>query len=1333
MNNNNLIYAFDIGITSTGVAVSDGNHIKYMGSHVFNEAKEAKDPRKNRSARRNQKRKNWRKRQLIDAFDDFKIISKTEIKQEGYLSFTAKGNNFSRPIDKTIYHLRKRALTSQVTKRELFLCLYHILHARGHFLLETVDFSKKDPISFNDFKTAFYITTENYFSISEDNKVSFENDILKNIFYNKLNSNDIKALCENAKFTFNNDTDKDALLETIKFICGYKAKIKKINPSFEFEKDTYDITMIKAMEGEGPEFFANIVELNDMIRIFRILKDHNYLCEVAIEKLDNFDRVVKDQKSEEFLTLKKQIENSSKSKSHLRVVRNLENGYPNGLYVKEAREILYTQQKYYPDITNEFIEVCVSIISARIPYYIGPLNENAKNGWVVKNNNFKYSYQYSVDHFNAVDVQESIKKWKERMISHCTYCPEEFALPKGSLIAETVSILNELNVLKAIDSDENEYFLTYKDKVNIINSLFLNGYSVSQNDVAKLLNLKSFGTKKNLEKVRKLNNKYTLYPQIARLIPELKLQTIEEIFSNSKKIDEIEDIILSINLYNEEKSKIEYFEKKGYSPVVAKGLSKLTSKSFFSFSRKFVLTQPFDEYGDSLLTLLFEDNTNKYTNEQMTLISKAVDENGRPIDFSSNKYEKLLKENNGQLDINLLIKNGSPVIPISRPVIRGLNEAMKMYAELLKVYGVPKRVVVETARDLKDHTVVKEQQAFHTDNAKNLYAHLEKQIKENKKYHLTLDVDSWEELKTYEEQNKTKIELYIRQNGRDLLTGEKIILNDLDNYEIDHILPRGFGDDSMDDKMLISKIANAKKGDRLPLEFIESGESINGHVITSSSFIKRVEMLYDMKLISEQKRKRLLLESSLDLEEFINQNLVDTRYIIREFMSILNAYNNYQHYDTHIVSLRAAYTSLYRKAFKFDKVRDYGDQHHAHDAAILIVADKTLSTYYPHYDERKHCDAKLNSYHQFIKDMLSNDKKTQNDLMEFIRYMFYKAYEMSWNSPLSIISEIKDTVPYYSNKVEKNYMGQFFDINSLKQKKDKKSDTSVLSILGINNDKRFFSGVNCVAVDFYKYTYIDKKGKKVKTNVAIQIPKVIVNSKGQIDKEKYLLLIKDFYKANQLLDDKGELISGYFRFRAFKNDIIYNTGSNCPFLFNIGGIANKKLELKYINIFSYNSIYKVGNDIRNKLIKKYNLKTKNNPDGIEFKDINKSVYVDYVNRNYWRIDIDDKRIKRVNKMVENDNNIYELSNHLSYLGLIIERPGTPPSIDGQYTPVVGSSALIGDEDDAQYIKLKYNILGLKFIDNPNGKLIVSSPKEIPGAFKQVKKEPFSWNLCKEDI
>lgn len=52
----------------------------------------------------------------------------------------------------------------------------------------------------------------------------------------------------------------------------------------------------------------------------------------------------------------------------LRVIKNIENKYPNGLYVKEARAILRKQQEYYPElISNAFIEVCISIIQARIP------------------------------------------------------------------------------------------------------------------------------------------------------------------------------------------------------------------------------------------------------------------------------------------------------------------------------------------------------------------------------------------------------------------------------------------------------------------------------------------------------------------------------------------------------------------------------------------------------------------------------------------------------------------------------------------------------------------------------------------------------------------------------------------------------------------------------------------------------------------------------------------------------------------------------------------------------------------------------------------------------
>lgn len=64
MDNKQLVFSFDIGIGSTGVAISDGNHLIYDGTHVFEQAAEAKDARLVRSARRNLARKKWRKQQI---------------------------------------------------------------------------------------------------------------------------------------------------------------------------------------------------------------------------------------------------------------------------------------------------------------------------------------------------------------------------------------------------------------------------------------------------------------------------------------------------------------------------------------------------------------------------------------------------------------------------------------------------------------------------------------------------------------------------------------------------------------------------------------------------------------------------------------------------------------------------------------------------------------------------------------------------------------------------------------------------------------------------------------------------------------------------------------------------------------------------------------------------------------------------------------------------------------------------------------------------------------------------------------------------------------------
>lgn len=1331
MGENNYIFGFDIGIGSTGVAViSDDGNLVYDGTHVFNTAEEASESRKNRGARRNLSRKKWRRNQLLEAFDDFNVLSKQETSQNGYLCYTVNTDTIQRPLEKTVYHLRKKGLFEQISKRELLLCLYNMLHARGHFLMETIDFANTNTISFDDFKEHFYTTVEEIIHISDNEKQNFENDILKPVFSGSIKrSNDIKKVCDNAKLTLEDD-ERVSLIEVLKLISGYKAKATNISNNLEYTKESFNVTDLKNDENELPVFLQSTVDLYDLMNVARIMSSHNYLCEVAVDKLDHFDEVAKDTHSDEYKNEVKNIKDHSSNGKHLRVVRNLENGYPNGLYVKEARAILRKQQEFYPEISDDFIEVCESIISARIPYYIGPLKNDAKNAWVTKNGKIKYSYAYSMKQADKpVDEYDSIEKWKKRMISHCTYLPEEYALPKGSFIAETFSILNELNILRAEDENGNTYYLTYDDKVKILDTLFMSGKEVKYSDVRDLLHLKNFGTRKQSNDNRKFNNKYTLYPRICKLIPSLKLDSVIDIFSENEKVKEIEEIVLSINLYNEEKTKIDYFkDKKGYSQEVSKSLSKLTSNSFYSYSEKFVLHQPMNERGDSMMSLLFEDNNRFYTNEQMTLISKAVDEEGNPLDFSANKYEKILEENGGKLNIDLLLEEGNPIIPISRPVIRGLNEAMKMYTELVKVYGVPKRVVIETARDLKDHSIIGTQSEKHFDQTKKLYDYLVEQFGGEKNFAKKSNVEEWEQIESYVNKNKVKIELYLRQNGVDLLTGEKININELEKYEVDHILPRGFGDDSLDDKMLISKLANAKKANRLPLQFIESGEQIGNHVVTSSEFIHRVENLYDMKLISQKKRDRLLLENDKDLETFINQNLVDTRYIIREFMFILNAYNKHHHYDTHVVSLRAAYTSLYRKTFNFDKDRGYGQQHHAHDAALIVVADKTLSTYYPHYDERNHRNDSgfSKTYRDFIQEMQSNDQAKKDSLKYFIRGMFRKAYGVSFSDSSSIISQIKRTVPFYSTKVEKNYKGKYFEATKLNQKMYK--EDAVLSIVGVNDDKQVFSGVNCAATDFYKYK--DKKGNR--KHLAVHIPKVIIDKDGNINQEKYIALIQKHYKVPELLDENGELKTGYFRFRAFTNDIIYNTVANCPMLFNIGSITNKKLELKFINVFSYDDIYKNGLNIQNDLINEYDLKTKQNPDGVAFNDVSKDVFISYVNRKYWNLSDKDPKLKSVSEKVDKDKNVYELSNHLSYLGLIINRVGTPPTIDGQYMPAIQNN-IIKDDADAQYIKLKYNILGLRFIQSPDGGLIIQSPKELPGAFTQVKKEKFSWKICNDDI
>ncbi|MBM6822976.1 type II CRISPR RNA-guided endonuclease Cas9 [Fusobacterium mortiferum] len=120
-----------------------------------------------------------------------------------------------------------------------------------------------------------------------------------------------------------------------------------------------------------------------------------------------------------------------------------------------------------------------------------------------------------------------------------------------------------------------------------------------------------------------------------------------------------------------------------------------------------------------------------------------------------------------------------------------------------------------------------------------------------------------------------------RQDGICLYSGSAIGINEiLENplaFEIDHIIPRSISfDDSQDNKVLVRRIENQRKGQRSPYEYFSSKMTSRSY----EEFKAQVLEMFKNKKISLKKRDLLLLEEDISKysKNFIARNLVDTRY-----------------------------------------------------------------------------------------------------------------------------------------------------------------------------------------------------------------------------------------------------------------------------------------------------------------------------------------------------------------------------------------------------------------------------------------------------------------------
>ncbi|MDT0736655.1 type II CRISPR RNA-guided endonuclease Cas9 [Staphylococcus chromogenes] len=488
----------------------------------------------------------------------------------------------------------------------------------------------------------------------------------------------------------------------------------------------------------------------------------------------------------------------------------------------------------------------------------------------------------------------NIKKWYEQMMGHCTYFPDELRSVKYAYSADLFNALNDLNNL-VITRDEDSK-LNYGEKFQIIGNVFkqkktpnlkqiakeigvnetdIKGYRVNKSDKPQFTSFKLYHDLKEIFEHTEYLNDAQLMDNIAEIITIY--QDSESIISALNELPEL--------LTENEKQQISQLT--GYS-----GTHRLSLKCI-----------------NLLIDDLWESSLN-----QMELFTKL---NLKP------KKVDLSQQN--KIPTNLVDE-----FILSPVVKRAFVQSIEVVNAVIEKYGLPEDIIIELARE------------NNSDDRLKFLKKLQKQNEEKRK-----QVEKV--LKEYGNDNAKrmvqKIKLHNMQEGKCLYSLKDIPLDDLlrnpTHYEVDHIIPRSVAfDNSLHNKVLVRAEENSKKGNRTPYQYLNSSESS----LSYKEFKQHILNLSKTKdRISKKKREYLLEERDINKfdvqKEFINRNLVDTRYATRELTSLLKAYFSANQLDVKVKTINGSFTNYLRKVWKFDKDRNKGYKHHAEDALIIANAD----------------------------------------------------------------------------------------------------------------------------------------------------------------------------------------------------------------------------------------------------------------------------------------------------------------------------------------------------------------------------------------------------------
>ena len=505
----------------------------------------------------------------------------------------------------------------------------------------------------------------------------------------------------------------------------------------------------------------------------------------------------------------------------------------------------------------------------------------------------------------------------QKMLGHCTFEPAEPKAAKNTYTAERFIWLTKLNNLRILEQG-SERPLTDTERATLMDEPYRKS-KLTYAQARKLLGLEDTAFFKGLRYGKDNAEASTLmemkaYHTISRALEKEELKDKKSPLNLSPELQD--EIGTAFSLFKTDEDITGRLKDRVQPEILEALLKHINFDKFVQISlkalRRIVLLMEQGKRYDEACTEIYGDHYGKKnTEEEIYLPPIPADEIRNPV------------------------------------VLRALSQARKVINSVVRRYGSPARIHIETAREVgKSFKDRKE---------------IEKRQEENRKDREKAAAKFREYFPNFVGEPKSKdilkLRLYEQQHGKCLYSGKEINLGRLNEkgyVEIDHALPFSrTWDDSFNNKVLVLGSENQNKGSQTPYEYFNGKDNSREW----QEFKARVET----SRFPRSKKQRILLQK-FDEDGFKERNLNDTRYVNRFLCQfIADRMRLTGKGKRRVFASNGQITNLLRGFWGLRKVRAENDRHHALDAVVVAcstVAMQQKITRFVRYKEMNAFDGK---------------------------------------------------------------------------------------------------------------------------------------------------------------------------------------------------------------------------------------------------------------------------------------------------------------------------------------------------------------------------------------